>query len=338
MDALEFIDKSAKTKPAPLFALTGDESFLRRQAQAKLVADLLEDADPEFSMTTFAGETANWSTIKSELDTLPFIGPRRVVLIEQADPFVTLCRGQLEKYIATEGNRGVLILDVKSWPGNTKLAKATTATTITAKTPERGKIPSWTVARAKSAYNADIAADAAGWLIELVGDSLGQIDQELAKLAVFAGEGKKITRPLVDKMVGRTREAETFKIFDAIGAGKTADALEILHRLYDQGEAALGIFSGAFSWQLRRLGAISRLARRSTLPEAFSQLGVPPFFRSAMEQQLRHLGRSRMDRIFDWVVETDLAMKGNSPLEPELILERLVVKLSRPERPPAARR
>ncbi len=337
MDALAFIEKATKTKPAALFALTGDEDFLKRQAQVKLVADMLDDADPEFAMTTFAGDVAVWSTIKSELDTLPFVGPRRVVLIEQADPFVTANRSQLEKYVAAEGNRGVLLLDVKSWPGNTKLAKATTATTIVAKAPERAKMRSWCQARAKSAYDSELANDAAEWLIELVGGGLGQIDQELAKLATFAGAGKKITRELVEKMVGRTRQAETFKIFDAIGSGQTAVALTILQRLYEQGEQPIALL-GAFSWQLRRLGAVSRLARRSSLPQAFDQLGVSPFFRNGLEQQLRHLGRARMDRLYDWMIETDLAMKGSSPLAPELILERLVVKLARVEKPTAARR
>src|SRR5262245_51291506 len=113
MDALSYLEKVAKTKPAPLFALTGDEDFLKRQARNKLVADLLEEADADFALSTYAGDVALWPTIRSELETLPFLAPRRVVVIEQADPFVTAFRGQLEKYIADSSSRGALILDVK---------------------------------------------------------------------------------------------------------------------------------------------------------------------------------------------------------------------------------
>jgi DNA polymerase-3 subunit delta len=338
MDALAYIEKAAKTKPAPLFALTGDEDFLKRQVRAKLVADLLEEADPDFALTVYSGDAAVWATVKSELETLPFLAPRRVVIIEQADQFVTAFRGQLEKYVADSTSRGVLILDVKTWPANTKLAKATQDSTIVAKTPGRTKLPAWCRVRAKDEYECELAVDASEWLVESVGDGMGQLDQELAKLATFAGAGKKITRDHVDKLVGRSRAAETFKIFDAIGQGKPAVALAILHRLFDQDEEPMALL-GAFSWQLRRLAAISRVARTGvSLNEAFERVGVPPFFRREMENQLRHLGKTRMDQVYDWLVETDIGMKGASELTPELIMERLVVKLARVKKPAPARR
>src|SRR3954467_14349824 len=122
MDALEFLAKNSKTKPQPLFALVGAETFLRRQSLEKLTADLLVGADPAFALSSYEGESANWSTVKSELDTLPFLSPRRVVVIEQADPFVTDNRGALEKYAGDTEARGTLILEVKSWSSATKLA------------------------------------------------------------------------------------------------------------------------------------------------------------------------------------------------------------------------
>jgi DNA polymerase III subunit delta len=344
MDALAYIEKAAKTKPAPLFALTGDEDFLKRQARAKLVADLLEDADPDFALTSYVGEVAVWSAVKSELDTLPFLAPRRVVVIEQADTFVKTFRSQLEDYVAESTSRGVLILDVKTWPANTKLAKATTATTIIGKSlditkaQERAKVRGWCQARAQSTYGNELPSDSAEWLIELVGGGMGQLDQELAKLVTFAGAGKTITRELVDKLVGHSRAAETFKIFDAIGHGQPATALAILHRLFDQDEEPIALL-GAFSWQLRRLAAISRIVRTGvSLNEAFDRVGVPPYYRREPEVQLRHLGKERMDQVYNWLIETDLGMKGSSELPDKLILEQLVVKLARVEKPVAVGR
>lgn len=338
MDALTFIEKSTKTKPAPMFAVTGDEDFLRREARAKLVADLLEDADPEFAVTAYPGESAAWATVKSELETLPFLAPRRVVVIEQADTFVTDHRSQLEKYVADGASRGVLILEVKKWPSNTRLAKALgPSATIVAGAPFVGKLPAWCRARAKSHYQCELASDAAEWLVEIVAQSMGVLDQELAKLAAFVGNEKVIRREHVDQMVGRSRNAEVFKIFDVIGQGKPAAAMTILRRLYDQDEEPLAIL-GAVSWQLRRLGAVSRLARAGlTLQEAFNQAGVQPFARGGMETLLRHLGRARMDRVYDWLLEIDLGMKGGSTLPDKLQLERLIVKLARVDKPMAVR-
>ena len=45
----------------------------------------------------------DWSVVRADLDTLPFLSPRRVVVIDKADPFVTRYRPTLEKY-EREGN------------------------------------------------------------------------------------------------------------------------------------------------------------------------------------------------------------------------------------------
>lgn len=328
MDAMKLLERSAPIKPAPLMVLFGDEDFLRRQAQAQVIADLLGDADPAFALTTFEGDVAQWSAVKSELDTLPFLSPRRVVLIEQADQFVSNHRTILEKFVAGGSCPGTLILSVKSWPSNTKLAKTTSdSATIECRSPKPQQITPWVRKWAKDRYGKTLEGDAGEWLVELAGPGLGQLDQELAKLAT--AEGSTITREQIEAIVGRSRQAETFKIFDAIGNGRAGEALAILQRLFAQGEEPLAIL-GAFSWQLRRLAAVSRLARAGlTLGEAFGRAGVPPFARSGIEQQLRHLGRIRMDKVYDWLLESDLGMKGSSPLPPRLILERLVVKLAR---------
>ena len=213
---------------------------------------LLGDADPTFAQTAYPGDKADWSVVRSELATLPFLSPCRIVVIEQADPFVTAFRPQLEKYVGQPA-KGILILDVKTWPATTKLAKLVPDdATIACRSLKPQQLPPWCVQRATSAYQKKLPNPAAQLLVELVGSSLGVLDQELAKLAAFVGRKPGIDSDDVDQLVGRSRQAETFKIFDAIGNARPVDALAILHRLLEQGEDPLGIL-GAFSWQLRRL-------------------------------------------------------------------------------------
>jgi DNA polymerase-3 subunit delta len=335
MDALTFLDKAAKAKPQPLYVLPGDEAFLKRQVYAALEKLLLGDADPAFAWSALPGATVDWSAVRADLDTLPFLSPRRVVVIEQADPFVTQHRAVLEKYVAAPAKTGVLILDVKSWPANTKLAKLVPdAATIVCKSPEPRDAArvctAWAKNWAPARHGKRLDADAAGWLVELVGPEMGLLDQEIAKLAVYVGDAPAVTRADVDKLVGRSRAAEAFHIFDAIGAGRPAEALAILERLLEQGEEPLQVL-GAFSWQLRRLAQAGRHVRRGrSLAAALEEAGVPPFARAGIERQLRHLGRRRLDRLYDWLLEADLALKSSGALPPRLVLERLVVRLARP--------
>src|SRR4051794_34374557 len=215
MDALPFLDKAAKAKPQPVYVLHGDEAFLKRQVLTALDPVLLGDADPDFAKTVHP-PTVDWSTVRADLDTLPFLSPRRVVVIDQADPFVTKSRPTVHESVAEPAKNGVPVLGVKTWPANTKLAKLVPeAATIVCKPPSPQSVGKWVTTWARAGHGKTLTADAAGWLVELVGPEMGLLDQELGKLAAYVGDRPAITREDVDKLVGRSRAAETFKIFEA---------------------------------------------------------------------------------------------------------------------------
>src|SRR5262245_65288031 len=124
MDALTFLEQSHRASAQPVHVVHGDEDFLRRQiltALRRMVLGTGEDAG--FGLTSFPGDRAVWATVHDELLTLPFLCPRRLVVIESADAFISAHRPQLEKYVGAPSPNGVLVLEVKSWPATTRLAK-----------------------------------------------------------------------------------------------------------------------------------------------------------------------------------------------------------------------
>jgi DNA polymerase-3 subunit delta len=330
MDSLTFLQGAAKAKPRPIYVLHGDEHFLKRRVTAALRTLVLGVDDDGFGLSIRDGEKVNWVEIHDELETLPFLSSRRLVVIDRADPFVTRERQRLEKYFAEPSKTGVLVLDVQSWPANTKLAKLLPeAATIVCKALESRKLSEWCVQWCAAQHGKPLAAPAARLLVDLVGTDMGLLDQELAKLAIYAGSNSRIDTADVDQLVGQSRAENTWKIFDLIGSGQAGAALALLDRLLDQGEEPLRLL-GAFSMQLRRLAQAARLYSQGlAIPDALDRVGVPPFGRNSAEQQLRHLGRRRLDLIYDWLLETDLALKSSNRLPPRTLLERLVVQLAR---------
>ena len=264
MDSLTFLERGPSSKPHSIYVLAGDEDFLKRQVRTALQERVLGEGD-DFGLSSHPGDKADFATVRDELDTLPFLGSRRLVVVENADPFVTRHRAVLEKYVGQASATGVLVLEVKTWPANTKLAKLVPeAATITCKAPAAAKLASWCVQWAKGQHGKQLTAPAAQLLVELVGPDMGQLDQELTKLVAYVGEAARIDAPDVDLLVGRSQGANTFKIFDAIGNGQPGEALKILDRLFEEGEDPFRIL-GAFSFQLRRLAQAARL----------NQQGVP---------------------------------------------------------------
>ncbi len=334
MDSLTFLDRPAKAKPQPIYVLHGDEPFLKQRVVESLRTLVLGAEGGEFGLSTYAGDKANYAEIFDELQTLPFLSPRRLVVIEEADTFVTRERARLEKYFAEPTARGVLVLTVATFPATTKLAKMLPdAGSIACKSPPAAKLVDWCAKWSAAHHGKPLTQDAARMLVDYVGAEMGQLDQEMAKLTSYVGTAAKISAKDVDALVGNRRAESTWKIFDLIGDGQTAQALAFLDRLLTQGEEPIKLL-GAFSMQLRRMAQVAALSGQGiSLGEAMDQVGVQPFVRRGLEQQMRHLGRRRLAQLYDWLVQTDLGLKGSSDLPARTQLERLVILLARPLAP-----
>jgi DNA polymerase-3 subunit delta len=332
MDSLTYLERGSKAKVLPLYVLFGDEPFLKRQVLLALRKRALGDESDDSAVSVHPGDKANFAAVYDELETAPFFHPRRLVMVENADPFVTRFRGTLEKKVGDLPATGILVLDVKTWAANTKLYKLVgDDSAIACKAPAAYRLPQWCATWCRAQHGKELPPQAASLLVDLVGPEMGLLAQEIEKLAIFVGQRAKIDVADVDRLVGHSRSENTWKIFDAIAAGRAGEALTILERLFDQGEEPLRIL-GAFSMQLRRLAQAAHLSGQGrTLRTALEQAGVPPFALQGAEQQLRHLGRPRAERLYDWLLEVNVGMKGGSPLPERTLLERFIVRLARKE-------
>jgi DNA polymerase-3 subunit delta len=335
VDAAVFLKSLAKSKPQPIYVLSGDEEFLRRRCREAIISHLLgasiSSDDSEFAVSVFPSPASDFSVIRNELDTRSFFSPTRIVVVEQADPFITQHRVALEAYAAKPSSIGILILEPKTFPETTRLAKQIPdAGKAQCKAPPEYKLVDWCIDWAKSAHGQVLSPDAAGMLVARVSPSLGLFAQEIEKLALAVGP-RAIAAEDVDRLVGRSREANVFKILDAIGEGKPAEALTILRNLLEEGNDPLGIL-GPMTYQLRKLAAVGKQIQRGMpLGAALDAAGVPkwPQARQATERQVKHLGR-RLDQLTDWLVDMNLGLKGGNPLPPQVQLEMFIVKLAKP--------
>jgi DNA polymerase-3 subunit delta len=334
MQAIEFLRNSSSHAARPVYALTGDDAFLKREAadaviQAVVGGDMGDD-DPYISR--YEGDRVDLATVLDELFTVPLFASRRVVFVDNADPFVTANRKELEAYVQKPASRGTLILSVKTWPSNTRLAKLvdTDGWTIDCKTPSERDLPAWLVAQARARWDLKLDSEAARLLLELVGPDLSLLVTELDKLSSYVGGRKGIHREDVARLVGAGRVETIWKMLDAATTGDAPAALDDLDRLIAAGEAPVGLLA-AVSASLRKVhhAGVLRLQKREP-GEACREAGIPPFAVQNTLKQHTHLGPSRVARLPELLLQADLDLKGNSQLPPRTILERLVITLARP--------
>lgn len=341
LHAVDYLDAPEQHTPCPVNVVFGEESFLKRHVLSNLKKQALGTADADFSLTVFDGKQAELADVLDELSTMAmFGGSSRLVLIEDADDFVTRYRPELEDYVDSPRPTGKLILETKTWPATTRLYKAIAAKglPIDCSALKAAGIPTWLIAWAKKTHGVHLLSNAAGMLVDFVGPELGLLDQEVSRLALSVGADQKISAQMVSQKVGSWRARTTWDMLDAALAGDMKGALTQLDRLLLAGEFPVAIL-GQIAASLRRFAAATRIIlaaeysrRRVNVQDALQQAGVRPFVLKKAETQLRHLGRERGAQLYRWLIETDLALKGNSVLPPRLVIENLLIRLSAPTR------
>ncbi|MCA9246371.1 MAG: DNA polymerase III subunit delta [Planctomycetales bacterium] len=336
--ALKFLSKPIADPPS-VCVVFGDEAFLKREILRELRRQVLGE-DGEFSLTVTTGKEAEPRDVWDQLATVSmFGGGRRMVVIEEADDFVSRRRPVLEEYVQHPKPTGVLVLEVRTWASNTRLYKAVAASglQIECKSPTPGELKKWLTSRTQKIHGAELEPAALETLMELIEPEIGLLDQELARLALLTGAERVITPQLVEANVGSWRTKSTWDLIDDAAAGKAAEALLQLDRLLAAGENPIALL-GQIASTFRRFAQATRLVeqaererRREPLRSMLQQAGFKPFVLGKAEQQLKQIGRDRGRQLYRWLLAADLAIKGASstPARARLVLEELIVRLSR---------
>ena len=332
MHAFEFLRSAGKVDTRPIYAVSGDDAYLRDESLKRIVRQALGAEADDFAVSRFAGDQASLPDVFDELRTLPFLAKCRVVIVDGADPFVTAHRKELEAYAERPASSGVLLLSVKSWPGNTKLAKLVekVGLAVDCKAPDERELPAWLVQQAKHEAKAKLEDDAARLLVELVGPEVGLLASEVEKLAVYVGERGVIRREDVARMVGAGRVETIWRTIDAATTGQPGEALADLDHLLGAGEHPIRLIAGMAS-SLQKVHHAGQLRRaRVELRDACQRAGIYPGAAEKTGRQHAHLGPGRVERLPGLLLQADLDLKGDSQLPPRVVLERLVVQLARP--------
>lgn len=348
----DFLDGTGSDRTPSVCVVFGGEPFLRHEGLRKIRAEVAEGV-ADASYQTLEGERAEWRDVMDEVSTASLFGggARRLVIVEDADEFVTKHRAALEAFVERPRGKGVLVLDVGSWASNTRLYKAINASGLqidcrppektvgNRKVPDDARMAKWLTDWCRRRHDAKLDSAACRAMLDLVGPRCGILDQELAKLALFAGQGGKITQDMVNDVVGGWRTKSIWDMTDAILEGNAAEALKQLDFMIRAGEYPIVIFA-AMAGAMRKFAAATRAFQRAensgrpiSLRDALLQGGMPNW-KAALdkaEEQLKQLGRHRGGKLYRWLLDTDLALKGShsSTDRARFALERFIIRCSK---------
>ena len=346
----DLIDPSASAGGAAesdVVAVFGTDATLRSWTIHALTADS--------DCVVADGETARWIDLHDDLATASLfdIGNKRTVIIRGADKFVSSHRPEIEAFIAKPSGAARLILELESLATNTRIYKgidkdhlligcsaATDAKAGVAAAGRRKFLTGYVAGR----HQCKLATGAADALLEMLGDEIGMIDTEIAKLALYVEPGGTIDETLVREVVAGWQGQTIWQITDAIAAGNAAEAIKQLDKLMTCGQRPIALLP-QIAWSLRKLGMATaivehqeRVGRKIRLEDALASTGLRrPADIGRAKSQLQRMRRHRGKQLLAWLLDVDLRLKGthSSDGRDRFLLEQLVMRLAKSESTPS---
>ncbi len=236
---------------APLLVVAGEELFLRTEHLAEIKRAVLGEGDPGLAMVRF-DETARVATVLDEARTPSMFAPRKLVIVDLADTLLKggleegatppgrgerpapINRELLESYLESPPDFSVLVLVCESWLKTTRLHKALDkrGAVLWALPLKDGQIVPWLRERARVSYGKSIDAPAAERLKDLIGPDLQRLDNELAKLALYAPGNPAITLDAINALVGFQHDRQIWDMIDALSGRDAAAALKKIDEIW----------------------------------------------------------------------------------------------------------
>ncbi|MFI4912295.1 MAG: DNA polymerase III subunit delta [Sedimentisphaeraceae bacterium JB056] len=247
--------KNEKSEFCPVYVIAGKDSFLVNKECEAILSSLMDPEERDMAMYSVEANKAEITDVLDELRTLPFLAKKRVVVIRDADKFVSANREQLEKYLDNPSKKGILVMTVSSWPKTTRIAKkaAKVGKTIVTEEIKRWKLADYAVGYAKTEYNKKLSKTAAQLIVDMAGDEVALVCGEIAKLTTYVGEAKEITADDVTKLCGNNREFDLFAVIDEMSKGRTAVAVEKLRNMFSTSKDAEYTVVGGLAFHFRRM-------------------------------------------------------------------------------------
>jgi DNA polymerase-3 subunit delta len=187
---------------------------------------------------------------------------------------------------------------------------------------KEGELCQWLNQEAQ-ALGKTLTPAAAQRLVELVGDNLSELSQELEKLVLFAGGEGTLTPALVAQLASHSRSYNIFALVDALGDPRVHKRMAALDHLLDLGEHPSKIL-GMLARQLRSLMRLKEAA--GAAPKAAPSLNLPPWKVKGLSQQAARFSAGALRSHLVLLHRADQHLKTSTG-NPRLWLEWALLKM-----------
>ncbi|MEG1635040.1 MAG: DNA polymerase III subunit delta [Rikenellaceae bacterium] len=330
-------------KYSKCYLLMGEESYFIDMIVDYIAANIVDEADREFSQTIYYGKEANISTVMASLVSYPMLSEKNVVIVKEAQ----LLKGieQLQHYFKQPLDSTIFVLCYKGGTMDKRSAlykkinqEGVVFESVSARDYE---IADWIneliVGKGKS-----IEPVALNMLVDHLGTSLSKIDNEINKLITRIDQSvKSITPAHIEENIGISKEFNNFELTKALSLHDRRKAMMIaMNFAQNPKDNPLVVTLSALFNHFQRLfllGLMSWNASKKHQPmpsdaEIMQRLKLSSsFFLKEYMGALKYYPSAKTFKILGIIREYDAKSKGigvGSAMESDLLRELLIKILS----------
>jgi len=317
-------------KVDPLYLLIGAEAYLCSAAACAVADEALRGTLlREFNESHFSLLSANPRNAIAAAEQLPMMSARRVVRVGDFAKLREADEEVLLRYVERPVESSVVIFVARDLDKRKKLTRALIDRCTVVEFPpvSDGEAKAWAKEHLKE-WKIPADERALSEIVALAGTDIQTLCSELDKLATAAFETRRITVELVDDLIGRSRELSNFDLTDHLIARNRKKALEILHRLLEDGSEPVMLI-GLMASNYHRLALAKDLLTRKGKEAVFQVMRMPWKKQGEFIATVQRSSEADIARGIQRIAAADLAIK-TSQATPRLQLEILVCELAAP--------
>jgi DNA polymerase-3 subunit delta len=307
---------------APVYVVLGPEDYLRREA-VRLIRDRALHPDSRaFNFAEFSADESRASAVLEAARTYPMMAPRRLVILGDADKAESDDQAAYVEYARSPEARTVLLMTAQTLDKRTRYYKGLcTHAAVMEFLPLDGPALEKWLAEYMRGRGVKVSPKAVRILIDLAGPELQTLIMEAEKVLLAAGPDRCVTEATLADLVRTDRQRSVFELTDALGAGRTPEALAILANLLEGDEPPLRVLTMLARHFRQVLMLREMLGRGQPAREACRAAQVwknqDEFVRNA-----KAMDTPRVERIYRSIAAADLRIK--SSIDPRMLLEYLI--------------
>jgi DNA polymerase III delta subunit len=244
----------------PCYFLYGEETYLAHQFARQLKDALISPDAQGFNLERFNLEDSRWADIIDLARTVPFfLSPWQIVIVEVsegcADKLTSLEENILREYFLSPSRRTILIVifsgKIKKFHPLVKFFASLPSSSVALKSLKPLKdagLIAW-IDRKLEGLGKSATPEARKRLVEIVGNDLQRLDNELEKIATYVAERRVVDLDDVNQVCDWVKTFVAWELTDRLEKADYEQTLIVLNRLFKDGvesEYVLGIMANFF--------------------------------------------------------------------------------------------